>query len=135
MNQGRSVFAQLVELLPRRAFDSAVRRYRGQRCVRRFSCMDQLLCMIFAQLTGRSSLRETVACLRALGPRRYHCGIRGPVARSTLADANEQRDHRIFTDTALVMIATTRLDLPWTRSCASCEPVCTPWIRPPSTCA
>jgi len=112
MNQGRSVFAQVVELLPRRAFDSAVRRYGGQRRLRRFSCMDQLLCMIFAQLTGRSSLRETAACLRALGPRRYHCGIRGPVARSTLADANEHRDHRIFADTAMAMIAASRLNLP-----------------------
>jgi hypothetical protein len=87
MNLGRTVFAQLVELLPRRAFENAVARYGGQRRVRRFSCLDQLLCTIFAQLTGRASLRETVACLRAIGPRRYHCGIRGPVSRSTLADA------------------------------------------------
>jgi hypothetical protein len=75
--------------------------------------MDQLLCMIFAQLTARSSLRETVTCLTALGSRRYHCGIRGPVARSTLAEANERRDFRIFRDTALVMIAATRTEVPW----------------------
>jgi hypothetical protein len=112
MNQGQTVFAQLVELLPRRAFENAVKRYGGQHRVRSFSCMDQLLCMIFAQVTGRASLRETVACLRAIGPRRYHCGIRGPVSRSTLADANEQRDHRIFMDTALAMIATARIELP-----------------------
>jgi hypothetical protein len=112
MNQGRSVFAQLVELLPRRAFDNAVRRYRGQRRVRTFSCMDQLLCMIFAQLTGRSSLRETTSCLQALGARRYHWGIRASPARSTLADANQNRDYRIFEDTALAMIAATQLDLP-----------------------
>lgn len=112
MNQGRCVFAQLAELLPRRAFDSAVRRYGGQRRVRALSCMDQLLCMIFAQLTGRSSLRETVSCLRALGPRLYHCGIRAKPARSTLADANELRDYRIYMDTALAMIAAARLDLP-----------------------
>jgi hypothetical protein len=112
VNQGRTVFAQLVELLPRRAFDNAVERYDGDRRVRRFSCMDQLLCMIFAQVTGRASLRETVCCLRAIGPRRYHCGIRGPVSRSTLAGANEQRDHRIFMDTALAMIAAARLELP-----------------------
>ena len=112
MNHGRTVFAQLVELLPRKAFDLAVRRYRGQDHVRTFSCMDQLLCMIFAQLTGRSSLRETVSCLRALGPRRYHCGIRGAVAKSTLADANEQRDFRIFQDVALVMISAARITLP-----------------------
>jgi hypothetical protein len=112
MNQGRTVFAQLVELLPRKAFDLAVRRYGGEHHVRTFSCMDQLLCMIFAQITARSSLRQTVSCLRALGPRRYHCGIRGRVARSTLADANELRDYRIFQDVALVMIAAARLALP-----------------------
>lgn len=111
MNQGRSVFAQLTELLPRGAFDGAVRRYGGQRRVRHFSCMDQLLCMIFAQITGRASLRETVVCLRALGPRRYHCGIRAAPARSTLAEANEKRDWRIFQDTALAMAAA-RLALP-----------------------
>jgi hypothetical protein len=112
VNQGRTVFAQLVELLPRRAFENAVTRYGGEQRARRFSCMDQLLCMIFAQVTGRASLRETVTCLRAIGPRRYHCGIRGRVSRSTLADANEQRDHRIFADTALAMIAAARLELP-----------------------
>ena len=112
MNDGRAVFAQLAELLPRKAFDLAVRRYRGQRRGRTLSCMDQLLCMIFAQLTGRSSLRETVNCLRALGSRRYHCGIRGSVARSTLADANEKRDYRIFQDVALAMIAAARNQLP-----------------------
>lgn len=74
--------------------------------------MDQLLCMTFAQLTGRSSLRETVTCLRALGSRRYHLGIRTPPARSTLADANERRDYRIFMDTALSMIETARIELP-----------------------
>jgi IS4 transposase len=118
MNQGRTIFAQLVELLPRKAFDLAVRRYHGQDHVRTFSCMDQLLCMIFAQLTARSSLRETVSCLRALGPRRYHCGIRGHVAKSTLADANELRDYRIFQDVALVMIAAARIELPVDRDLA-----------------
>lgn len=112
MNQGQTVFAQLVALLPRRAFDNAIQRYHGGRRARSFSCMDQLLCMIFAQLTGRTSLRETVSCLRAIGSRCYHCGIRGTVSRSTLADANERRDHRIFMDTALAMIAATRLELP-----------------------
>src|SRR5271156_4712312 len=119
MNTGRTVFAQLLDLLPRRAFDLAVTRYSGQsggfasrKKLRRFSCMDQLLCMIFAQLTGRSSLRETVSCLRALGSRRYHCGIRFAPARSTLAEANERRDFRIFMDTALSMIASARIELP-----------------------
>ena len=112
MEYRRTVFSQLVEFLPRRAFDNAVERYEGDRRVRSLSCMDQLLCMLFAQVTGRTSLRETVACLTALGPRRYHCGIRGRVARSTLADANESRDYRIFRDTALAMVAAARRELP-----------------------
>jgi hypothetical protein len=112
MNSGRTVFAQLLDLLPRRAFESAVERYCGDRKLRRFSCMDQLLCMVFAQLTSRSSLRETVSCLRALGSRRYHCGIRATPARNTLAKANERRDFRIFMDTALSMIASARIELP-----------------------
>jgi hypothetical protein len=112
MYSGSTVFAQLLQQLPRRAFESAVRRYGGQKKLRRFSCMDQLLCMIFAQITGRSSLRETVSCLGALGTRRYHCGIRAAPARSTLADANERRDFRIFMDTALAMIASAQVELP-----------------------
>ena len=112
MNHGRTVFAQLVELVPRKAFDLAVRRYDGQQRVRTLSCMDQLLCMMFAQLTARTSLRETVTCLRAMGARRYHCGIRGRVARSTLADANEHRDYRIFQDVALAMINAARIEFP-----------------------
>ena len=121
MNHGRTIFAQLVELLPRKAFDLAVRRYDGQHRVRALSCMDQLLCMIFAQLTARASLRETVNCLRALGTRRYHLGLRGAVAKSTLADANERRDYRIFRDLALAMIATGRLELPVDRDLACLE--------------
>lgn len=109
MHQGRTVFAQLVDLLPRRAFNNAIDRYDARRRLRGFSCSDQLLCMIFAQVTGRTSLRETVSCLRSIGASRYHCGIRGHVARSTLADANERRDHRIFMDTAMAMI---KADLP-----------------------
>jgi hypothetical protein len=112
MNTGRTVFAQLLELLPRRAFDLAIQRYGGEKKLRRFSCMDQLLCMVFAQITSRSSLRETVSCLRALGSRRYHCGIRSTPARCTLAEANERRDFRIFMDTALSMIASARIELP-----------------------
>lgn len=112
MNTGRTLFAQLLDLLPRRAFELAVERYGADKRLRDFSCMDQLLCMVFAQLTGRSSLRETVSCLRALGSRRYHCGIRVAPARSTLAQANERRDFRIFMDTALSMIASARLELP-----------------------
>src|ERR1035437_4784433 len=74
--------------------------------------MDQLLCMVFAQITGRSSLRETVSCLRAVGSRCYHCGLRVTPARRTLAEANERRDFRIFMDTAVAMIASAQIDLP-----------------------
>jgi hypothetical protein len=112
MNTGQTVFAQILELLPRRAFELAIERYRGDRKLRQFSCMDQLLCMVFAQLTTRSSLRETVKVLRALGSRRYHCGIRVAPARSTLGEANERRDFRIFMDTALSMIASAQIELP-----------------------
>src|SRR5947209_7165283 len=102
MNQGRTVFAQLLDLLRRRAFELAVERHRTGGRPLSLAVMDQLLCMVFAQLTGRASLRETVTCLRAIGSRRYHLGIRHTPARSTLADANERRDHRIFADLALV---------------------------------
>lgn len=112
MFQGQTVFAQLLDLWPRRAFDGAVARYRGNHKVHALSCRDQLLCMIFAQITGRSSLRQTVLCLNALGPRRYHYGIRAAPARSTLADANESRDFRIFEDTALALIAAAQSELP-----------------------
>jgi hypothetical protein len=112
MIPGRTVFSQLTDLLPRRAFHNATDRYDARKRVRSFSCADQLLCMIFAQVTGRSSLRETVLCLNALGSSRYHCGIRGRVTRSTLAAVNERRDHRIFMDTAMAMIHADRLILP-----------------------
>ena len=112
MNSGRTVLAQLFDLLPRRAYAQAVARYAARERAPAMSCMDQLLCMAFAQLTGRSSLRETITCLRAIGVCRYHCGIRCMPARSTLADANERRDHRIFMDAALSMIRSARLELP-----------------------
>lgn len=112
MNPGRPLFARLIELLPRRAFELAVARYEGDRRVRALSCMDQLLAMLYAQLAARRSLRETVVCLLALGPRRYHLGFRGTIAKSSLADANEVRDWRIFRDTALALIAAARRDLP-----------------------
>src|SRR5579863_10295187 len=112
MNQGRTVFAQLLDLLPRRAFELAVERHHGSGRPLVLSVMDQFLCMAFAQLTGRASLRETVTCLRAIGSRRYHLGIRHAPARSTLADANERRDHRIFADVAMSMIAAARRELP-----------------------
>jgi hypothetical protein len=101
---GRTVFAQLMDLIPRRAFERCVARYPSQRCLRTFTCYDQLLCLAFAQLTYRESLRDIETCLRALQPKLYHAGLRGRVARSTLADANETRDWRIYGDFAQLLI-------------------------------
>ena len=105
MNQGRTVFSQLIEHLPDRSFRRIVSRYGGDRRVRSFCCWDQYLCMTFAQLTYRESLRDIEACLRSLGDGLYHLGIRGRVSRSTLADANEKRDWRIYAQFAQKVIA------------------------------
>lgn len=105
MYDGQIVFAQLMDWVPRRPFDTCVRRYGGHRRVRRFSCRDQFLCMAFAQLTYRESLRDIETCLRAMEAKLYHAGFRaGRVSRSTLADANERRDWRIWADLATVLI-------------------------------
>ena len=108
MNLGRSVFAQLISFLPDREFRRCVSRYDGDRRWRGFSCWDQFLGMAFAQLTYRESLRDIEACLRSLGAKLYHMGFRSPVARSTLADANESRDWRIYADFAQVLIRIAR---------------------------
>lgn len=108
MHEGRFVFSQLMDLLPKQAYDQCVKRYAGNRRQRTFSCYDQFLCMAFAQLTYRESLRDTIACLRQLKPKLYHAGIRGTVSRSTLADANEKRDWRIYADFAQALIAQAR---------------------------
>jgi IS4 transposase len=108
MYDGQIVFSQLMEFVPRRPFDTCVRRYHGERRVRRFSCRDQFLAMAFAQLTYRESLRDIETCLRAMGSKLYHAGFRSQVSRSTLADANEQRDWRIWADLAAVLIERAR---------------------------
>lgn len=104
MNQGRTVFAQLLEHVSHKAFDKCVRRYRGNYRVRRFTCWDQFLAMAFAQLTFRESLRDIEACLGVISGKLYHMGFRGQVSRSTLADANQNRDWRIYADFAQVLI-------------------------------
>lgn len=104
MNTGRTVFAQVIEHAPHNEFRRSVERYGGNRGVRRFTCWDQFLCLAFAQLTYRESLRDIEACLRALGPKLYHMGIRARVSRNTLAVANEKRDWRIQADFAQVLI-------------------------------
>ena len=108
MQAGKTVFAQLMDFIPAHEFRRCVNRYGGNYKVSTFTCWDQFLCLAFAQLTGRESLREIEICLRALGPRLYHSGVRGHVSRSTLADANEARDFRIYADLAQVLIATAR---------------------------
>jgi Domain of unknown function (DUF4372)/Transposase DDE domain len=108
MNSGQSLFAQLMDHLPTHEFRKCVQRYSGNHRVRSFSCWDQFLCMAFAQLTYREGLRDIVACLRSQERRLYHLGIRGRVARSTLADANETRDWHIYSDFAQVLIQEAR---------------------------
>jgi hypothetical protein len=108
VNSGRTVFSQLMDFLPLYEFRKCVDRYHGNWRVRSFSCLDQLLVMAFAQLTYRESLRDIEACLRAMQPKLYHMGIRSKVARTTLAEANETRDWRIYADFAHVLIARAR---------------------------
>src|SRR5262245_425725 len=108
MNQGKLVFAQIMEHLPLSTFRRCVARYDGEHKVKHFSCLDQYLCMAFAQLTWRESLRDIEACLRAHGTKLYHLGIRGNVARNTLANANARRDWRIYCDFAQRLIGIAR---------------------------
>jgi len=100
----KTIFAQLVDYLPTHEFRRCVKRYHGYRKVKSFSCWDQFLSMAFAQLTYRESLRDIEACLRAVDHKLYHLGFRGKISRSTLADANERRDYRIYADFAQVVI-------------------------------
>jgi hypothetical protein len=104
MNSGRALFSQMADHLSLHDFRKCVARYGGDHRVRTFSCWDQFLCMAFAQFTFRESLRDIVSCLRSAGSGLYHLGIRGHVSRSTLADANESRDWRIFADFARTLI-------------------------------
>ena len=108
MNTGRTIFSQLMAFLPYKQFQKCVARYKGDLNVTGFTCMDQFLCMAFAQLTYRESLRDIQSCLRAMQPKLYHMGIRGRIAKSTLADANESRDWRIYADFAQILIARAR---------------------------
>jgi Domain of unknown function (DUF4372)/Transposase DDE domain len=108
MNSSRTVFAQLIEHLPHKGFQKCVARYCGDRYAKHFSCWDQYLAMAFAQLTYRESLRDIETCLGAVGGKLYHMGFRASVARSTLADANELRDWRIYADFAQTLIAAAR---------------------------
>ena len=104
MNRGQTVFAQIMQFLSHDEFRRCVRRFDGNRNIRSFSCWDQFLAMAFAQLTYRESLRDIEVCLAAQRSKLYHCGLSGPVRRSSLADANERRDWRIYADFAHTLI-------------------------------
>jgi hypothetical protein len=108
MNAGKSIFSQLTDFLPSTEFRECVERYRGDYKLKSFSCWDQFLCMAFAQLTYRESLRDIEACLRANQTKLYHMGIRGRVSRNTLANANSVRDWRIYADFAHLLISQAR---------------------------
>ena len=104
MNQGKTVFAQLMSMIPEYEFDKCVARYKGNYRVRNFSCRDHFYVMCFAQLTQRDSLRDIENCLNAVSNKLYHCGIKHAVPRNTLAKANENRDWRIYADFAQILI-------------------------------
>jgi hypothetical protein len=108
MNTGKTLFAQIMDFLPWSTFDRIVARYEGDRAVRKLSCAAQYQVMAFAQLTYRESLRDIEACLSAQTAKLYHMGFREPVRRSTLADANESRDWRIYAEFARRLIAQAR---------------------------
>ncbi len=108
MNDGKLIFAQLMEYVPMTSFRRCVEKYRGHHKVKTFSCIDQFYCMVFAQLTYSSSLRDIEACLRARQNKLYHMGFRGHISRSTLAKANENRNWRIYADFAQTLIAHAR---------------------------
>ena len=109
MNTGRTIFAQLMDLLPLAEFRRCVERYDGDYKVQTFSCLDQFLSLAYAQLTYRESLRDIETCLRAHGRQLYHMGFRGGISRNNLANANRQRDWRIYADFARVLIAQARV--------------------------
>ncbi|MBF0432429.1 MAG: IS4 family transposase [Fibrobacteria bacterium] len=104
MNKDSTVFTQVMELLPQHEFRKCVKRYKGNYKVQKFTCHDQFLCMTFAQLTYRESLRDIESCLRSMKSKLYNMGFRGKISKSTLADANENRDWRIYADFAQVLI-------------------------------
>lgn len=110
MNQGKFVFSQLVEHLPQRLFDKYVERYHGNYRVRHYTCWNQMLCMMFGQLSGRESLRDLLVSINAHKPKFYHLGLGKNVSRSNLANANEKRDYRIFEEFAYELIRIARIE-------------------------
>jgi hypothetical protein len=105
MNAGKTVFAQVLEHLQRYEFDKFVKKYKGNHRVRKFPCYDQFLCLAYAQLTYRESLRDIETCLNSHHEKLYHIGFRGQISRSTMADAGEKRDYRIYQDFAYHLVS------------------------------
>src|SRR5262249_2988524 len=135
MNLGKLVFAQVTQHLPLTTFRRCVTRYGGAHKVKSFSCLDQYLCMAFAQLTYRDSLRHMEACLRAQQSKLYHMGIKSQVSRSTLADANESRDWRIYADFANRSLPSPVVFMPQSRLASTSKTRSMLWMPAPSTCA
>lgn len=108
MNTGKTIFSQIMDFVPMHEFRKCIYRYQGNYYTKSFSCLDQFLCMAFAQLTYRESLRDIESCLRSMQSKLYHMGIRGKISRSTLSDANEKRDWRIYADFAQTLISIAR---------------------------
>lgn len=108
MNQGKYVFAQVIEFLPQRIFDKIVKKYDGNKYVRHFSCWNQLLCMIFGQLTNRDSLRDLIVAITAHSTKSYHLGFGKSVTLSNLSKANQNRNCKIFEEFAYYLIAIAR---------------------------
>ncbi|MCK5492320.1 MAG: IS4 family transposase, partial [Candidatus Omnitrophica bacterium] len=108
MNYGKTIFSQIIDFLPMHEFRKCVNRYYGNYKIQSFSCFDQFLCMAFAQLTYRESLRDIEACLRSVQNKLYHIGFRGKISRNTLANANEKRNWHIYSDFAQILIHTAR---------------------------
>ena len=135
MNIGKTLFAQLMDFLPWTTFARYVQRYGGDCRVRTLSCAEQFRIMAFAQLTYRESLRDIEVCLSAQAGKLYHMGLRQPVKRSTLADANESRDWRIYADFAQRLIDQARKLYAQEDLGLNCPIPFMPWTRRPSTCA
>jgi len=104
MNNGKYVFSQLVEFLPRRVLDNYLKKYKGNKYVKHFTCWNQMLCMVFGQLTSRNSLRDLIVVINAHSKKIYHLGLGKTITRSNLAKANEKRDHKIFEEFAYYLI-------------------------------
>lgn len=108
MNNGKYVFLQVITFLPSRLFDKYVAKYAGNKWVKYFSCWNQLLCMMFGQLSNRDSLRDLMVCINAHLPKHYHLGFGRGVSRSNLANANEKRNYHIYEEFAYELISEAR---------------------------